>query len=108
MSARFEIFIGRDEKHYFRYVGEADLQILRSEGYEARQGAVAGIDSVKKNSDRDEAYQLEKTQDDRYYFNLVAGNHQIIATSVLFTSTRDRRQAIDDVKKHAATAPTVG
>ncbi len=106
MSAKFEIFKGNDQKHYFRYLGNSGSQILRSEAYEERAGAVNGINSVKANSQRDSAFQRHTNQAGRFYFNLVAGNHQIIATSNPYRNTSERTKAISDVKSHAANAPT--
>lgn len=40
-----------------------------------------------------------------YYWRIVAGNGQVLATSETYTSKQGCRDAIDSVKRHAATAP---
>lgn len=107
MSAWFEIFIGQgqSQEHYFRYIGANRTQILRSEGYASRQGAVGGAQSVKTNAVDPAAYDRLQSQDSRFYFNMKAHNGEVIATSQLYRTAEQREQAISDVQLNAPHAP---
>lgn len=77
--------------------------ILTSETYESRAAAENGIASVQKNSPLDERYDRLEAKDGRTYFNLKAGNHQIIGTSQMYSSPASRDGGIASVKKNGST-----
>jgi uncharacterized protein len=81
--------------------GEA---ILRSEQYESKGSAENGIASVQKNSPSDDRYERKESSDGRFYFNLKAGNHQVIGTSQMYKSAAARDSGIESVKTHGPTA----
>lgn len=72
--------------------------ILRSEQYEAKASASNGIESVQKNSPDDARYARNTAKDGRPYFNLKAGNHQIIGTSQMYASDASCEAGIKSVK----------
>ena len=72
--------------------------ILRSEQYEAKASANNGIESVQKNSPDDARYARNTAKDGRPYFNLKAGNHQIIGTSQMYASEASCDGGIKSVK----------
>ena len=76
--------------------------ILRSEHYEAKASATNGIASVQKNSPDDARYAREVAKDGRTYFNLKAGNHQIIGTSQMYKDEKGRDNGIASVKTNGA------
>ena len=51
----------------------------------------------------DAYYELKKTSDDQYMFNLVAPNHEVIATSERYTTKQKAQQGIESVRKYAPT-----
>ena len=78
--------------------------ILRSEQYESRASAENGIASVQKNGAIDERFERKTSADQRHYFNLRAGNHQVIGTSQMYTTAASRDAGIGSVKANAASA----
>ena len=58
--------------------------VLRSEGYTRKASADNGIASVETNGVDDENYQIKEASDGRFYFNLRAGNYQVIGTSEMY------------------------
>jgi uncharacterized protein len=72
--------------------------ILRSEQYESKAAAQNGIASVQKNSPMDERFDLKTSSDNRPYFNLRAGNNQVIGTSQMYSSEAARATGIESVK----------
>lgn len=92
----------KNAKGQFSFVlkaGNAET-ILRSEQYESRGAAENGIASVRKNSPLDERYERKDASDGRTFFNLKAGNHQVIGTSQMYSSPSGRDNGIESVKKN--------
>jgi uncharacterized protein len=90
----------KNEKGQFFFVlkaGNAEV-ILRSEQYESRAAAEGGIASVQKNSPADERFERKDASDGRFYFNLKAGNHQVIGTSQMYKAAASREVGIESVK----------
>jgi uncharacterized protein YegP (UPF0339 family) len=81
--------------------------ILSSEAYTTRAACDNGIESVKTNAPNDGRYAKETAKDGRAYFNLKAGNGQIIGTSQMYSSTAARDGGIESVKKNAPDAEVV-
>ena len=103
MAGWFEI--SKNDKGQFSFVlkaGNAEV-ILRSETYEAKGSAENGVASVQKNSGNDARYSRETAKDGRTYFNLKAGNHQIIGTSQMYKSADTRDAGIESVKVNGST-----
>lgn len=78
--------------------------ILSSEGYAAKSGCTKGIESVRKNAPDDARYDRKTSASGKYYFNLKAGNGEIIGTSEMYESTAGRDNGIESVKKNAPDA----
>lgn len=97
--AKFEIF--KDAKSEFRFHLKADNgeKILSSESYKDLGGARNGVASVKSNAAMDERYDRKESKDGKHYFNLKAGNHEIIGTSEMYSSASSRDDGIEDVKR---------
>ena len=47
-------------------------------------------------------FELKKSKNDKYFFNLLAGNGQIILTSEMYESKASATNGIESVKKNAA------
>lgn len=75
--------------------------ILSSEGYATRASCDNGIESIRKNSIDDGRFDRLTAKNGKAYFNLKAGNGQIIGTSELYESEAGRDNGIESVKKNA-------
>jgi uncharacterized protein YegP (UPF0339 family) len=49
-AGRFEIFVGEDDRHYFRLKATNGETILQSQGYSSNSGAKNGVESVMANA----------------------------------------------------------
>jgi uncharacterized protein YegP (UPF0339 family) len=76
--------------------GNAEV-ILRSEQYDSKAAAENGIASVQKNSPVAERYERKESSDGRFFFNLKAGNHQVIGSSQMYQSAASRDKGIESV-----------
>lgn len=80
--------------------------ILTSEGYSTKSACTSGIESVKTNSQDDSRYDKKESSSGKAYFNLKAGNGQIIGASEMYESTSARDNGIASVKSNAPDATT--
>jgi uncharacterized protein YegP (UPF0339 family) len=91
-SAHFETFVGKDGKTYFDLVAGNGQNVLRSQGYKSGSGARSGMASVVNNGPNPAMYLVKQATDGTYYFDLTAGNHQIIGTSEMYASKSDAKR----------------
>ncbi len=98
--------LGSNDKGKFSFVlkaGNGEV-ILRSEQYETKASAENGIKSVQTNCGNDARYDRKDASDGRCYFNLKAGNHQVIGTSQMYKTAAGRDNGIESVKTNGASA----
>ena len=103
MSGWYEL--SKSSDGLFRFVlkaGNAET-ILTSELYTTRGAAENGIASVRTNSPLDERYEKKTASNGKVYFNLKAGNHQVIGTSQMYASEQSRDKGIASVKTNGPT-----
>lgn len=103
MSGWFELSKSSDGQ--FRFVlkaGNAET-ILTSELYTTKSAAENGIASVRTNSPSEERYEKKTASNGKFYFNLKAGNHQVIGTSQMYASEQSRDKGIASVKTNGPT-----
>lgn len=102
--AKFEIYKDKRGEFRFRLKAGNGQAILASEGYAAKSGCVNGIESVRKNSSDDSRYERLESKNGSPYFNLKAGNNQVIGTSEMYSSTSAMENGISSVKTNAPAA----
>ena len=96
-AGKFETFTGKDGRYYFHLLAGNGQKVLQSQGYTTKQSALNGVDSVGFNGQHAEAYQLLQAQDGEWYFNLLAGNYQTIASSEMYVSKSNAQRAISSI-----------
>ena len=104
---KFIITKRRNGEYQFNLKAGNDETILTSEGYKTKANCKAGIDSVKINAPYDHRYDRRTATNGQYYFNLKAGNGEIIGTSEMYNSILARENGIESVKTNAPTAEIV-
>lgn len=96
--------LGSNDKGQFSFVlkaGNGEV-VLRSEQYATKASAENGIKSVQTNCGDDARYDRKDASDGRCYFNLKAGNHQVIGTSQMYKAAPGRDAGIESVKTNGA------
>lgn len=78
--------------------------ILSSEGYSSKANCENGIEAVRKNSQDPSKFESKNSANGKFYFNLKAGNGQIIGTSEMYESEASRNNGIASVKSNATAA----
>lgn len=103
---KFVIKTQKDGQYVFNLLAGNGQSILRSEAYQTKASCLNGIESVKKNGPEDGRYERKESTNGKPYFNLKAGNGQVIGTSELYESVASRENGIESVKKNAPDAVT--
>lgn len=98
---KFTIKTSANGQFYFSLKASNGQKILGSEGYTTKAACQNGIDSVKSNAGDDHRYSRETASNGKFYFNLKAGNGQVIGTSEMYESAAARDNGIESVKTNA-------
>ena len=80
--------------------------ILSSEVYNSKAAAENGIASVKKNAGDDAKYERKTAKNGKFFFNLKAGNGQVIGSSQMYASESGMENGIKSVMENAPAADT--
>lgn len=78
--------------------------ILASQGYASKASCENGIESVKNNATDDARFERLTSSNGKFYFNLKAGNGQVIGSSEMYESEASRDNGIESVKRNAPDA----
>lgn len=107
MPGTFEIKKAKDGQIFFNLKAANGQIILSSEMYRAKDGALNGIESVKKNAPIAERYAKLTAKDGSFYFTLKAANSQVIGNSEMYESESSRDEGIESVMQNAPAAKLV-
>ena len=103
---KFVIKKGKDDQFRFNLKAGNGQTILTSEGYTTKAACQNGIESVKSNAVDDSRYERKESSNGKPFFNLRAGNGQVIGTSEMYESSTAMENGIESVKKNAPSAET--
>ena len=78
--------------------------ILTSEGYTTNAACNNGINSVKTNAPDEDRFDKLTAKNGKFYFNLKAGNGQVIGSSEMYESESGRNNGIRSVQANAPKA----
>ncbi len=104
MAARFEI--KKDKRGEFMFnlrAGNHEI-ILTSESYSAKNGAMNGVESVRKNAVLDERYERKVASNGQSFFALKAGNGEVIGRSEMYSASASMEKGIESIKRNAPVA----
>lgn len=104
MASKFVLKTASNGQFHFNlHAGNSEV-ILSSEQYKARQSALDGIESVRKNSQREGAFEVKAAAGGKYHFVLKATNGQVVGQSQLYASEAGAVAGTESVKKNAPEA----
>ena len=107
MAGKFEIFTGKDKKHYFRLKASNGETILGSQGYASKAGCKNGIESVRKNANRAGGIEEKAGRGGKAYFVVKATNGQVVGTSQQYKSPAACKNGCKSVGKNAKAAKVI-
>lgn len=107
----FILKTAKDGQTYFTLTAGNGEPIGKSEMYKAKSSAENGIESVKKNApeaeidgEKNPKFNIKEGADGKFYFNLTAGNGEIILQSQGYTTKDSAENGVESVKKNAPVA----
>lgn len=100
-KGKFELYKDKAGEYRFRLKASNGETIGASEGYNAKPGAENGIESVRKNAPVKDRFDVFEGKGGKWYFNLKAGNHQVILSSQGYASKSGAENGCDSVANHA-------
>jgi uncharacterized protein YegP (UPF0339 family) len=103
----FECYETESGAWRFRLKATNGQTILASQNYKGKDGCHNGIESVKENAGLVERFEKKVSENGKLYFNLMAGNGQVIGTSEMYESESGRDNGIDSVMNNAPAAQVV-
>jgi uncharacterized protein len=101
---KFVISLRKNGEYQFNLKAGNGQTILSSEGYSAKASCENGIESVRKNSQDSTMYDKKTAANGKFYFNLKAGNGQVIGSSEMYESEASRDNGIASVTSNAPDA----
>jgi hypothetical protein len=104
MSAHYELKSSADKQFMFNLKAANGEVILTSENYKAKEGALGGIESVKKNSSHEEQFERKTSKSSQPFFVLKAKNNEVIGKSEMYSSAAAMEKGIESVKKNGPIA----
>ena len=104
MAGKFEISQRSNGDYQFNLKAGNGQVILTSEGYGDEAGCRNGIESVRKNAQDDASFERKTAKDGSPFFNLKAGNGQVIGKSEMYKSEAARDNGIRSVMENAPSA----
>ena len=107
MSGKFEITKSSNSKFMFNLKADNGIVILTSQLYEAKAGALQGIESVRINASLGERFERLSSTQGEPYFTLKAANSQVIGRSQMYSSSAAMENGIASVAKNGPGATTV-
>ena len=103
---KFQIDSDKAGEFRFNLFAKNGENILRSsEGYTTKENCKKGIASVKVNSPIDSRYLRKVASNNQPFFVLIAANREPLGMSEFYSSTYNRNQGIEAVKRDAPGAP---
>ena len=99
-TGKYELYKTDSGKYRFRLKAANGENILSSQSYASRSGAVNGVKSVRTNGGNDARFERKEATNGKHYFVLKAGNHQVIAQSQMYATQRSCEAGVESIKRN--------
>ncbi len=107
MPGKFEVYTDKSGGFRFRLKASNGQIILSSQGYKSKSGCMNGVESVKKNAAFIDNFAKSETKGEKFAFNLLAANKQVIGTSQQYKTEASRDKGVNSVMNNAPDANIV-
>jgi uncharacterized protein YegP (UPF0339 family) len=101
MASKFHLKKASNEQFHFNLLAGNGEIILSSEQYKAKQSALDGIESVRRNSQREGAFEIKAAAGGKFHFVLKATNGQVVGQSQMYASEAGAKAGTESVKNNA-------
>lgn len=96
----FELKKSGDKFHFVLKARNGQV-ILSSQRYATKASAMNGIESIQKNCEKEESFELKTAKNGKVHFSIKATNGQIIGSSQMYASESGAKNGIASVRKNA-------
>ncbi len=107
MAGKFEVYKDKAGKYRYRLKAGNGQVILTGEAYNSKNACLEGIDSVKKNSQKETAFEIYQDKKGEFRFRLKASNGEIIGQGEAYNSKSGCMKGMESIKKNASDSKTV-
>tara|TARA_B100000508_G_scaffold97039_1_gene75991 strand:- start:332 stop:646 length:315 start_codon:yes stop_codon:yes gene_type:complete len=97
----FEIYKDKSGKFRFRLKAKNGEIICSSQGYTSKSSCKKGASSLILNAKKIKSFKVFKNRAGKSFFNVVAGNNKVIATSQAYKTENSLKKGIESVRKNA-------
>jgi hypothetical protein len=107
LAGKFEVY--KDKAGKFRYrlkAGNGQI-ILSGEAYSSKSACIEGVESVKKNSQKESSFEVYEDKKGGFRFRLKASNGEIIGQGESYSAKSGCMNGIESVKKNAGDSKIV-
>ena len=105
--SKFTLFQGKDGQFYWNLKAGNGEIVGRSEAYKAKQSAKNGIEATIREAAAGTRFSVTEGNGGKWYFNLKAGNGEVICASQGYSSEEGAQKGIEACKRAAAGAEVV-
>jgi hypothetical protein len=102
VAGKFEVYKDKAGKYRFRLKAGNGQIVLTGQAYKSKDACLDGIDSVKKNSQKETAFEVYEDKKGEFRFRLKAANGEIIGQGESYNSRSGCEKGIESVKKNSA------
>lgn len=107
MAGKFEVYKDKGGKFRYRLKAGNGQIIMTGEAYNSKDACIQGIESVKKNAQKEAAFETYEDKKGGFRFRLKAGNGEIIGQGESYTAKSGCANGIASVMKNAPDAKIV-
>ncbi len=107
MAGKFEVYKDKAGKYRYRLKAGNGQIILTGEAYSSKSACIDGVESVKKNSQKDSAFEVYEDKKGEFRFRLKASNGEIVGQGESYIARSGCMNGIESVKKNAVDSRTV-
>lgn len=97
----FDIYKDKSGKFRYRLKAKNGEIICASQSYTTKSSCTKGAKSLILNSKKKKSFKVQKNKAGNYFFNVIAGNNKVIATSQAYKSESSLKKGIESVQKNA-------
>jgi uncharacterized protein YegP (UPF0339 family) len=105
MAGKFELKKGKTGKFSFNLKAGNGQVVFTSQTYDTKQSAKAGINSVKKNAQKEARFDRKQSTKKQPYFVITATNGQVVGRSQMYANAVSMEKGIKSVMTNAPDAP---
>lgn len=107
MAGKFEVYKDKAGKFRYRLKARNGQIILTGEAYNSKNACLEGIESVKKNSQKESAFEVYEDKKGGFRFRLKASNGEIIGQGESYNVRSGCMKGIESVRKNSSDSKTV-